>query len=37
MHNNSNMRNEQMEINTWKILAFFKISRIHAWKITPFF
>ena len=25
MHNNSNTRNKQMEINTWKILPIFKI------------
>ena len=27
----------QMEINTYKILPFFKISRTHAWKVIPFF
>ena len=36
MHENSNMRNKQMEIHTYKILPFFKIPRTHAWKITPF-
>ena len=33
MHNNSNMRNKQMEINTRKILPFFKISWSYAWKM----
>ena len=32
MHNNSNMRNKQMEVNICKILPLFKISRTHAWK-----
>ena len=26
-----------MEINSWKMLPFFKIPRTHAWKITPFY
>ena len=25
----------QMEINTYNILPFFKISRTHAWKMIP--
>ena len=36
MPNNSNMQNEQMEINIYKILSFFKISRTHVWEMTPF-
>ena len=36
MYNNSNILNKQMEINTCKILSFFKISRTHAWKMTLF-
>ena len=36
MHNYSNMRNKQIGINTWKNLPFFKISRTHACKMTPF-
>ena len=36
MHNNSNMQNKHMEINTCKILPLFKISQTHAWKMTPF-
>ena len=36
MHNNSNMRNKQMVINTCKILPSIKISRTHACKMTPF-
>ena len=33
MHNNSNMRNKEMVINTCKILPFLKISRTHAYKM----
>ena len=33
MHNNSNMRNKQMVINTCKIFSFFKISRTLVSKI----
>ena len=33
IHNNSNTRNKHMEINTCKILPFFKISLNHAWQI----
>ena len=36
MHNNLNMRNKQMLINTCKILPFIKISRTYACKMTPF-
>ena len=36
IHNNSNTRNKQMEMNTCKILPFFKISRTHAWKMIHF-
>ena len=36
MHNNSNMRNKQMVINTCKNLTFFRISRTHAFKMTLF-
>ena len=36
MHNNSNLWNKQMKINTCKIVPLLKISRIHAWKMTPF-
>ena len=37
MRNKSNMRNKQMVINTCKILTFFKISRTHGCKMTPFY
>ena len=36
MHNNSNLWNKQMVINTCKILHFIKISRTHACKMTQF-
>ena len=36
MQNYSNMRNKHMVINICQILPFFKISRTHAWKMTPF-
>ena len=37
MHNNANMLNKQMEINTCKFLHFtFLYSRTHARKMTPF-
>ena len=37
MHANSNMRNKQMVVNTYKVFPFFKISPTHACKMTPFF
>ena len=37
MHNNSNMRNKQMVINTCKVLPFSRIPWTHACKMTPFF
>ena len=37
MHNNSNMWNKRMVINTCIIVPFFKISRTHACKMTLFF
>ena len=36
IHNNSNMRNKQMEINTCKFLPFLKNSRTYIWKMTSF-
>ena len=37
MHDNSNMRNKQLVVNTYKSLPFFKISRTLCLQNDPFF